>query len=167
MKKYVFKKYDKKFKQLFYREKSKLKKIIPKSSLVEHGGSTAIKNLGGKGIIDIFIGVEKSLIDKTKKALEKFRYIHKPNKSKEREYFEKDYIYNKKTRRIHIHLSSKDSPDFKRVKAFVKYLNLNPKKAKEYALLKKKAVKYAKGEGKKYRDYKKKFLDKIGKEALK
>jgi len=55
----------------------------------------------------------------------------------------------------------------RRAIAFRDYLVKNPKIAKEYAKIKKEAVKHAKGEGEKYRGYKHKFLQKIGREALK
>ena len=47
------------------------------------------------------------------------------------------------------------------------YLEKNPKAIKEYERVKKEAIKHAKGEGKKYREYKKSFLQKIEKLALK
>ena len=47
------------------------------------------------------------------------------------------------------------------------YLRNNNKTCEEYAKLKKEAVKHAKGEGTKYREYKNKFLESITKKALK
>ena len=62
---------DKKFQLLFSKEKSKLKKILPKFAKIEHIGSTAIQNLGGKNHIDIFIAVPDKLISNSKKILQK------------------------------------------------------------------------------------------------
>ena len=47
------------------------------------------------------------------------------------------------------------------------YLRKNPEALKEYEQIKKEAIKHAKGEGRKYREYKKSFLQKIEKLALK
>lgn len=55
MRKYIFKSYDPLFKELFDKEKSKLKKILQKNTEIEHVGSTSVSGLGGKGIIDIAI----------------------------------------------------------------------------------------------------------------
>ena len=67
--KYAFKKYSKRFPAIFKKEKEKLKKILTKDSKVFHIGSTAVLNLGGKGITDILIKTNK--IKTNKKALEK------------------------------------------------------------------------------------------------
>ena len=70
LKKYSFNKYSKKYHQLFNKEKIKLKKIFLKAK-VEHIGSSSIKGLGGKGIIDIAISVPKKEIQSTRKKLQK------------------------------------------------------------------------------------------------
>ncbi|MEA3329527.1 MAG: GrpB family protein [Nanoarchaeota archaeon] len=64
--KYKYRKYDKKYPELFRREKSKLRKILGKKPEITHVGSTAIPGLGGKGVIDILISVSKKQIIKTK-----------------------------------------------------------------------------------------------------
>ena len=61
MKKYIFKRYDPKYKDFFNSEKRKLLKVIGLIK-IEHAGSTAVPGLGGKGIIDIAIGTAKSKI---------------------------------------------------------------------------------------------------------
>ncbi|MBU1246001.1 MAG: GrpB family protein [Nanoarchaeota archaeon] len=167
MEKYVFKKYSSEFPKLFTREKTKLKKFLPKNAKIKHIGSTAIPGLGGKGIIDIFISVNKKDIKKTKEKLEKFDYIFKPSGgSKQRKFFEKDYTYHKKTRRVHIHLTFHNSQEFKRAIDFVEYLKNNPKITKEYAKIKKQGTKLAKGNAKVYQKHKKKFLEKINKRKI-
>jgi len=167
-KKYVFKEYSQKFPDLFNKEKNKLKHILTKDAIIEHIGSSAIPGLGGKGIIDILISVMKKNIEKNKEELQGHKYIFKPNAgSKERKYFEKDYVYDKKTRRVHIHLTFHNSSEFKQKVALVKYLKKHPEVAKKYIKIKKDAVRHARGEGKKYGEYKLKFLEKLNKKALK
>ena len=58
MDKYVFRDHSPKYKSFFEFERKKIAKILLKAK-VEHVGSTAISGLGGKGIIDIMIGVPK------------------------------------------------------------------------------------------------------------
>lgn len=164
MKKYIFRRYEKKSPILFNQEKRRLERILPKDARIQHIGSTSVQGLGGKGIIDVMISVKKKDIKKTINNLEKNNYIHKPNKSKEREYFEK---YKNKLNRFHIHLTYHDSFEFNRAVAFTHYLKNHPEAVKEYVKIKKEAVKYAKGEGKKYREYKSKTLKKLGRLALK
>ena len=68
-KKYKFREYNEKYPMLFKKEKSKLKKIFPKNAVIEHIGSTAIPNLGGKGVIDLYVTVKNKEIKNTKKKL--------------------------------------------------------------------------------------------------
>lgn len=51
---------DEKFIELFASEKTRLAKILGPVVQIEHVGSTAVPGLGGKGIIDIAVGVEKN-----------------------------------------------------------------------------------------------------------
>lgn len=71
--------YTKKFKILFKEEKEKIKKALPKAD-VFHVGSTAVENIGGKGIIDILVVLEdwkekKEAVESLKKL--GFTHIHK------------------------------------------------------------------------------------------
>lgn len=84
MKKYKFEKYNEKFPSLFEKEKYILKNIIPDSK-IEHIGSTAIKKLSGKGIIDIMISVPKNKIKNVKKELIEKGYIFKKSGGGKRE----------------------------------------------------------------------------------
>ncbi len=167
MKKYVFNKYEEKFPELYRREKTKLKKILPRNVKIEHVGSTAILGLGGKGIIDILIASSKKDIQKIKKKLIKGGYEFKSKAGdKNRLFFEKNYKYQRKVRRVHAHVTIINSKVWKGTIAVKDYLKQNKRIAKKYEQIKKKAVHNAKGEGKKYQDYKKSFLDTIEKKAL-
>lgn len=167
LKKYSFKKYSEKYKQLFNKEKSKLKKIFPLAE-IEHVGSTAVPGLGGKGIIDIAIKISKNKRNQFMKKLEKLGYEtnleHKKNNK--RIFFQKRINYGMKERRIHIHLVF-DNVFWNSFIVVRDYFKTHDKQRKEYAKIKKEAVKYAKCEGKKYRKYKNSFLERILKLALK
>jgi len=164
--KYKFRRYSSKFPTLFKRERSKLRKILPKDAIIEHCGSSAVPGLGGKGMIDIFISVKKKDGLVVKKKLQKAKYIFIGGGGPSRDYFEKHYTYAGKHRSVHLHIVPHKNPQFKRAVAFVCYLKSHPKEKEKYAELKKKAVKHAKGEAKKYREYKHKFLQELGKKAL-
>jgi GrpB-like predicted nucleotidyltransferase (UPF0157 family) len=166
--KYIFRGYSSKFPALFNKEKHKLENILTKDARIKHIGSSAIPGLGGKGIIDVLVAVKKKNINENREKLQKYNYVFKPNAgSKERKFFEKDYVYGRKTRRVHVHLTSYNGSEFRQKTAFIEYLKKHPEVVGEYAKLKKEATKYAKGEGKKYREYKHKFLEKLNKKALK
>ena len=167
LKKYSFNKYSEKYKPLFNKDKSKLKKIFPRAK-IEHVGSSSIKGLGGKGIIDIAISVPKKEIQDTIKKLQRNGYDFRPTGGdKERIFFQKIIKYNRNERRVHIQLTHSSSKTWRSMLAVRDYLRKNPKVIKEYERVKKEAIKHAKGEGKKYRDYKKSFLQKIEKLTLK
>lgn len=167
MKKYTFKKYDKKFPELYRKEKTRLKKILPKNIEIEHIGSTAVLGLGGKGIIDILILLNKKEVNKVKKGLQELGYNFKPNAGdKNRLFFEKDYKYQGKTRRVHVHLTS-NKKLLKKDVVVRDYLRENKKEIRKYSVLKKEATKICKGKGKVYQNYKKSFLDRLTKKILK
>lgn len=160
--KYKFDKYDGKYKKLYSQEKTKLKKFLSNSIKIEHIGSTSIPGLGGKGIIDIFISTRKKEINKIKKNLEKHRYTFiKISDDKQRLFFQKDYRYKEKTRRIHIHLTWNNSKNWKDTLHFRNLLRKNVKLLKKYEKIKKIAIKKSKGDGKKYRKHKDNFFKKM------
>jgi GrpB-like predicted nucleotidyltransferase (UPF0157 family) len=140
-------------------EKIRLKKIIFPCSKVEHIGSTSVKGLGGKGIIDIMISAPKDKTEVYLRELEKLGYEHKPlGGDKDRKFFQRIIKHNQKERRIHIHLTKEKSKSWNSAIKIRDYLRENPLALKEYEKIKKEAVKYAKGDGEKYREYKDGFL---------
>jgi GrpB-like predicted nucleotidyltransferase (UPF0157 family) len=167
-KKYIFRKYLENSPRLFKREKIKLKKILPKDARIEHCGSSAVPGLGGKGIIDIFISVCLKDVRKSKEMLQKAGYsLNSDLGGRDRVFFERDYITDGRTRRVHLHLTHHNSFQIRKAVALVRYMRKYPESAKEYAQIKKEAVRYAKGSGEKYRQYKKAFVERLGRMALK
>ena len=167
-KKYAFRKYDKAYPKLFEKEKEKISKILTKDARIEHVGSTAVRGLGGKGIIDIAIKTPGNKLNQFMKKLYALGYKHtsehQPND--QRIFFQKIIRHKGKERRIHVHLTLNN--DFwDTFISFRDYLRKHSKERDKYAKIKKEAVRHAKGEGQKYRDYKHKTLEKLGKLALK
>ncbi len=168
VKKYIFRKYLPEYKRFFTIENDRLKKVLGSSARIGHVGSTAVPSLGGKGIIDIVIGVSKSKTTQSKKDLENAGYEFRDKASyPERLFFRRDYPYKKVKRRVHAHLVELGGADWSEMIGFRDYLLKHPKSVQEYAKIKKEAVKKALGEGEVYRKHKEKFIKKITKIALK
>lgn len=168
MEKYVFRRYNPEYKKMFRLEKSMLEKILPPYIKIEHVGSTSISGLGGKGIIDILIGVDKRKIKETKERLKKINYeFHKKASTNNRLFFRRYFLYNHKKEIFHVHLTELNSKDWKEIIAFRNYLKKSPKAIKDYINIKTEAVRKAKSNGKAYRKYKEKFIKNIILKALK
>jgi len=167
MNKYVFRPYDPKFPKMFENEKEILKILVNKDAKIEHIGSTAVPGLGGKGIIDIIVSVKKDYIEETKKILENNGYIFRPEGGDdERLFFRTCYMEDKNERRIHIHLTQKNSSTWKKLLKVRDYLRKHKKEAMEYSEIKRKASESCKGKDE-YVKMKEPFLKRIEKKALK
>jgi GrpB-like predicted nucleotidyltransferase (UPF0157 family) len=164
MNKYVFREYDRKYPELFEKEKSFLIRILPGVFGLEHVGSTAVPGLGGKGIIDILVSFRKKgdLIS-AEKVLLKNNYIIMTNLSgDDRVSFKvsRGFLFRK---HFHIHLTLIGSDVWKQAVKFRDKLKSNPKLLSDYVMLKKRAIIIAKGEGKIYRKLKEAFIKKHSK----
>jgi len=162
MKKYVFRKYNPEHRAFFISEKKKIAKVLGPSVKIEHVGSTAIPDLGGKGILDIVVGVLKSKIAEAKKKLEEGGYEFREKASTpERLFFRIDYPCKNRKRRIHIHLTKFNSQDWKEIIGFRDYLLKHSEAVEQYIKIKIEGVKKAFGDGEKYREHKEKFIKDI------
>ena len=165
MKKYIFKPYSSVFTSLFDLEKIKLQERLKRDIVIEHIGSTAIPGLGGKGIIDIMVGIPKGkyLFTELIKKLEKAGWEHREKAdSLERIFFRKDLPDKVDTiRRYHLHLTYSNSKDWKEIINFRNNLINNSNIRKAYEDLKKMAIKDANGDGEKYRKLKEPFINKF------
>ncbi len=157
--KYKFKPYDPKFKKLFVVEKRRIKKILPYAISIEHFGSTSVPGLGGKGIVDIIILVPQKYFQSSRKKLVENGYrFSEVGSHEERLFFDKNYKYRGKTRRVHIHLTFEGSNHFEDALVVREILKSDLKVRRDYVKLKKQASKLCKGDGKFYRSYKNPFL---------
>ncbi|NQU78093.1 GrpB family protein [Candidatus Falkowbacteria bacterium] len=168
MQKYIFRKHNPEYRVFFTSEKKKIAKALGLSAKIEHIGSTAIPNLGGKGILDIVVGVLESKIPEAKKKLEKANYEFRDKASCPKKlFFRIDYSYKNRKRRVHIHLTKFNGQDWKEMIGFRDYLLKHPDTIEQYIKIKKEGVKKALGDGEKYRKYKEKFIENILRKALK
>ena len=151
--------YNKKFKGRFQKEKKRISKIV-KDCEIHHIGSTAISGLGGKGIIDIMIGIkdwkESKEIIKKLKGLD-FTHIHR--KEKGRIFLSKNKTLS--LNNVHLHVVKIGSKTYIEPLFFRDYLRKNKKEAERYYNLKLKWLKQSKGDQKKYNKLKEKYIGEI------
>lgn len=162
--KYVYKPYNEVFPKLFLQEKARLLSILNEECIaIEHIGSTAVPDLGGKGIIDIGIAVAKKSIDSVSRKIESLGYIFRETgSSPERWFFRIDLPDPQEgTRRYHLHLTFPESMEWKKLIAFRDYLRSHAFALEEYAALKKKSAEEVKEDGALYRKKKSPFFEKV------
>ena len=156
-------KYNKNWEMMYKEEKANLEKIFGDLAIdIQHIGSTAIKNICAKPIIDIAVGV-KSLkeFNKIKKNFLKEPYSIKEDPTDGEELVIKGYSDTQ----FLIHIMEVNSERFKNTILFRDYMNNNEKYAKEYEKIKiYLANKYANNR-KKYTESKNEFIKKILKQA--
>lgn len=167
MSKYVFKPSHSTFSLLFEVQKVKLQDHLGTDVIIEHIGSTAVPGLGGKGIIDIMVGIPRGKFSFPEiiKKLEKAGWEHREKAdSFERIFFRKD-LPDKidGIRRYHLHLTYIGSNDWTQAMRFRDNLTNNADLRNEYETLKKNAVKNANQEGEVYRKLKEPFINKFSK----
>lgn len=144
----------------WYKEEiAQLKKILPFDVIYHHIGSTAIKGLIAKPIIDILIVVSSdSQLQQTAKLLEKQGYIIMSS-TKGRISLNKGYTENgfaEKVFHLHIRIKGDDEEVY-----FRDYLNEHKKIAKEYEQLKLQLAKLYKNNRDAYTEAKSEFINKI------
>lgn len=163
MKKYVFKPYNKIFPELFEKEKERISSQVSKILNIEHVGSTAVLNLGGKGIIDIAVAVKKQDMEAVCQELQGLGYEFRPNFSTPDRFYFVIFLPDpeEETRRYHVHLTYPENPEWKDFIGFRDYLRTHPIEAKEYGEIKKKAAIEANHDGTRYRKIKESMIQKI------
>jgi len=146
----------KNFTRLFDKEKRLIKKQIGNLP-IEHIGSTSIPGLGGKGIIDITIGLKTwSLAPKIVKKLKAIGFNHIHPKENER-----IFLSTKAQTGLgdfHIHLVLAGGKQFKDFLIFRDYLKNNKIELDRYSRLKKQALKISHGNRLKYAKLKNNFI---------
>jgi len=140
--------YNKKFVEIFEKERSKISKVLSDCE-IHHVGSTAVSELGGKGMVDIMIALEswkaeKMIINGLKSV--GFKHVH----PKERGRIFLSRIGPTKYGDVHIHIVIKGSKLYKEMLAFRDYLIVNKEEAKRYFNLKLKWLEKAKEDRAKY-----------------
>ncbi len=151
--------YTKEFKEIFEKEKKRIKKTLPNNE-IHHIGSTAIPGVGGKGIIDILIALQNwKEKEKTIVKLKKLGFTHIHPEENGRVFLSK--VSNTNYKDIHIHLVEKGNKEYKEKLLFRDFLRKNKKEVERYHVLKQKWEKQAKGNRKKYGNLKVSYIKNI------
>lgn len=152
--------------KMFLNEAEKIRKILGKNVIeIYHIGSTSVKNLWAKPIIDILPVVKEiSLVDKHNKEFEQMGYECKGEFGiTGRRFFMKGG--DNRTHHIHIFEESNQA-EIQRHLAVRDYLREHPKKAEEYSLLKRKLAKEFTFDNDGYCDGKNIFVKNMERQAL-
>lgn len=163
MSKYTFKPYSPLFSGLFVKEKARIAPHFRFPASIEHVGSTAVPGLGGKGIIDIAIAVDKECMEEAKSNLQELGYEFRPSFSTPDRFYFIIYLPDPEeiSRRYHIHLTYPESKEWKELVGFRDFLLSDSDALQEYAELKKDAALTAGQNGEKYRKMKEPMFQKF------
>jgi len=134
--------YDPKWKEDYLKEIEKIMLVLNDEIIdIYHIGSTSIKGIYAKPIIDILIGVSDiNNIDKYNGEMEKLGYICKGEYGIEGRRFFMKGLYN---RTHHIHVFKSGNPEISRHLNFRDYMNEHPSDARSYGELKRElAIKF-------------------------
>lgn len=169
MKKYIYTVYKNYYPSLYEQEQKRLRLFVGNQVLIEHIGSTAVPGLGGKGIIDICLGVSEKEMDKYSQLVQKAGYEYKPfGGNKNRIFHQRDCIGKLgKIIRYHLHLTFPESKDWKDGLMFRNYLRKHPEEARRYAKIKLKAATNSDQTKEKYMAIKEPTIRNILKKAVK
>lgn len=111
---------------------------------IEHIGSTAVRDLGAKPVIDIMVAVDSlSDVKKCIEPLQRIGYEYRPQHEAsfpERRFFRKGHP--PKEQHYHLHMVELTRDCWKKELLFRDYLRTHPKVAHEYYELKKRLAKY-------------------------
>ncbi|MDP4173425.1 MAG: GrpB family protein [Bacteroidota bacterium] len=165
--KIVLYEYSEEWISLFKKEKHLLQEALgSKTSIIEHIGSTSVKGLAAKPIIDIMIGLfDFSEADSLIVEIKALGYEYIPEYEDVMPYrrFFKKIMDGKVTH--HIHMVSEGSEFWRRHLLFRDYLRMNSDIANQYAALKKDLAKREWNDTNEYAEAKSEFIRKIEKIA--
>ena len=157
--------YDEKWQQSFTDIKAEIDAALGELALsIEHVGSTSVKGLSAKPIIDIDVVIsDESKLNAVIQALENIGYRHEGNLGIEgREAFKydgKDHL-----QKHHLYVCAKDSKELKRHIAFRDYLRSHTDAVNEYSRIKEEGAALFPQDIDGYINHKSPFIEKIYKD---
>ena len=161
--------YDSKAPEIFEEIRQSICDTIPYQIEVEHIGGTAVKGLGGKGIIDILIATEPGYMRRIVELLEAKGYKHNPQADSvpERLFVSGPYRSNRRELHIHIHITFPSSREYKDKLFFRDYLRQHPNEAKTYYELKEQWSAQAGSDLSRYTELKTSYINNVLEKARK
>ena len=153
--------YHEKWKQDFIDIKTELSQTLGELAIsIEHVGSTSVKGLAAKPIIDIDAVVTKERINDAILALKSIGYIHEGNLGIHgREAFA--YDGKEHLQKHHLYVCPEESLELKRHLAFRDYLRVHPEAVNEYSKIKMEAASLYSEDIDKYMEHKASVIEKI------
>ena len=159
--------YDEQWEQAFEHIKDEIQEALGSRVLrIEHVGSTSVRGLSAKPIIDIDIVIKDySVFDAVAAALEKIGYHHEGDLGiPAREAFK--YTGKEHLQKHHLYVCPQDSAELKRHVAFRNYLRSNPEAVRTYSRIKEEGAELYPNDIEKYIQHKSPFIEKIYREIL-
>lgn len=167
-KKYVFKKYSNVYGLAFKIERRRLLAGMRGLDVrIEHVGSTAVRGLGGKNILDILVGIRNGRRERIKGKITELGYdFIETSGNARRLFFVRDVKHSGKDIRMHLHLVKFNGYEWRQKILFRNYLRRHRNAMLEYADVKKRAAILAKGNKEAYMKLKEGFINGIMKQAM-
>jgi GrpB-like predicted nucleotidyltransferase (UPF0157 family) len=153
--------YDGEAPKIFQKIKNFIRDAIPYQIQIEHIGSTAVKGLGGREIIDVLIIAKREHMEEIAKLLESKGYSNPRVASPERLFVSGPYKYKERELHIHIHITFFGSKEQKEKLLFRDYLRSHPEEAEVYYKLKKEWSKKAASDASKYSSFKTAYIKRV------
>jgi len=157
---FEYRNYSNKYARLFEEMKRKILHLSTNKLEIEHIGSTAVEGLGGKGVIDISIGIRKwKDADEIIKVLKKigFKHFHDIENN--------SLFVSSKTQckegDFHIHIFRINTKRYNNTLVFRDFLRKYPQETKKYAKIKKGIFEKCVGNRQLYKKLKGKYFDEI------
>ena len=154
--------YDVQWEQDFRRIEQELEEALGDlACAIEHVGSTSVKGLSAKPIIDIDVVIKDSAdLESVIAALAGIGYHHEGNLGIEgREAFK--YEGKEHLRKHHLYVCPKDSPELRRHLTFRDYLRSHPEAVLEYSRVKEEGARLYPEDMDQYIGYKSPFIEKV------
>ena len=154
--------YDEQWNQDFLKIKAELTRTLGQLNIgIEHVGSTSVRGLSAKPVIDIDVVMKDStVLEDVVSALGGIGYQHEGNLGiVGREAFK--YEGKEHLRKHHLYVCPEDSPELKRHIAFRDYLRTHPDAVREYSRIKEEGAKQYPHDIERYMEHKSPFIQKI------
>ena len=154
--------YDEQWKQDFLKIKDELTNALGQLIIgIEHVGSTSVKGLSAKPIIDIDVIIKDyTVLEDVISALGEIGYRHEGNLGIiGREAFK--YDGKEHLRKHHLYVCPEDSPELKRHIAFRDYLRTHSDAVREYSCIKEEGAKRYPNDIDRYIEHKSPFIERI------
>ena len=158
--------YDERWEQAFTQIKDEIQAALGSLALrIEHVGSTSVRGLSAKPIIDIDVVIrDYSVFDTVVTALKEIGYQHEGDLGiAAREAFK--YDGKAHLQQHHLYVCPQDSAELKRHIAFRNYLRSNPEAVREYGRIKEEGAALYPDDIGKYIQHKSSFIEKIYRES--